>query len=46
MADSDLNVNYVKLTKAIRYLRDPECLFIVGATEMLISINEELQLLG
>lgn len=44
--DTDLNVNYIKLTKALRFLKEPECLFVVGGTEIQIPVTSELDILG
>lgn len=44
--DSDLNINYVKLLRAIRYLKDPNCLFIVCGTENEIPYLDDLIIIG
>lgn len=44
--DTDINVNYIKLTKALTFLKDRECLFVVGGTEIQIPVTSELDILG
>ncbi|XP_063231024.1 glycerol-3-phosphate phosphatase-like isoform X2 [Bacillus rossius redtenbacheri] len=39
--DTDINLSYLNLMKAARHLRDPECLFVVGATDANIPITEK-----
>jgi len=37
--DLDANINYIKMTKAVLHLRKPECLFVVGGSDVFIPFE-------
>lgn len=46
VVDTDINLNYLKLTKAITFLKHPDCIFLVGGTETQIPITADFDILG
>ena len=43
--DLDANINYIKMMKAVLHLRNPDCLFVVGGTDVLVPF-EDFSILG
>lgn len=37
--DTDLNLTTAKLIRAQLYLKNPDCLFIIGTTDMILTIG-------
>lgn len=46
LLDTDFNLTSAKIIRAQLYLRDPECLFLVGATDSLLPISKIDQIIG
>jgi hypothetical protein len=44
--DFDLNINYIKMMKAVLHLRDPDCFFVVGGLDVKVPIQDEMNILG
>lgn len=44
--DVEFNYNYVKYMRAQKYLRDPECILIAGATDRKMSLGKNLDFAG
>lgn len=44
--DWDFNLSLTKLTKAHMYLQNPECKFIVCATDMVLPFDKDMPLVG
>lgn len=44
--DFDMNINYIKLMKAVLHLRDPDCFFIVGGLDVQIPVKDNLNIIG
>lgn len=44
--DSDFNVSSAKLIRAEIYLKNPECLFIAGTTDMMLPITKGFKIIG
>jgi hypothetical protein len=44
--DFDMNINYIKMMKAVLHLKDPDCLFVVGATDVCVPIQDGMSLIG
>jgi hypothetical protein len=38
--DLDVNINYIKMMKAVQHLRDPECLFVVGGIDTFVPFQD------
>ena len=45
VVDMDPNINYIKMMKAVLHLRDPECLFVVGANDVFVPF-EDINVIG
>lgn len=45
VVDLDANINYIKMMKAVLHLRDPECLFVVGGSHVLVPF-EDINIIG
>jgi ribonucleotide monophosphatase NagD (HAD superfamily) len=45
VVDFDVNINYIKMMKAVLHLKDPECLFVVGTGDLFIPV-EDATLIG
>jgi hypothetical protein len=43
--DFDLNINYIKMMKAVLHLRNPECLFVVGGNDVFVPF-EDISVIG
>lgn len=46
IVDCDLNISYLELTRAVNYLRRPDCLFFTGATDKYIPLVPNKTFLG
>lgn len=46
IVDYDVNFNFVKLQKAVEYLKRPDVIFITGATETKIAVGHDILLIG
>ncbi|XP_016992890.2 chronophin-like isoform X2 [Drosophila takahashii] len=44
--DVDFNLSYPKLARAHQYLRHPDCLLIGGATDILLPVAKDVNILG
>lgn len=44
--DADFNVSSTKLIRAEIYLKNPECLFIAGTTDMMVPISQSFKIIG
>ncbi|KAG8224013.1 hypothetical protein J437_LFUL001090 [Ladona fulva] len=44
--DLDVNISYIKMMKAVAYLKDPNCLFLVTATEYKLPFYGVLTFIG
>lgn len=44
--DLDVNINFIKMMKAITYLKRPEVLFLAGATDVKIPLTDGQDILG
>lgn len=44
--DVEFNYNYIKYMRAQKYLKDPECILIAGATDRKMSLGKDLQFAG
>ncbi|GFG35743.1 hypothetical protein Cfor_05197 [Coptotermes formosanus] len=40
VVDFDANINYIKMMKAVLHLRDPQCLFVAGATDVFVPAED------
>ena len=43
--DLDANINYIKMMKAVRHLKNPECLFVVGGNHEFVPF-EDINVIG
>lgn len=46
IVDTDLNVSSPKLIRAEIYLKNPECLFIAGTTDMMLPVSKGFNIVG
>lgn len=44
--DLDVNINFIKIMKAITYLKRPDVLFLAGATDVKIALTDGQEILG
>lgn len=44
--DLDVNINFIKLMKAITYLRRPDVLFLAGATDIKVPLTKQSEIIG
>lgn len=44
--DADMNLSLSKLIRAHLYLHNPECVLIVGATDMVFALDGECSVIG
>lgn len=44
--DVEFNYNYVKYMRAQKYLKDPQCILIAGATDRKMSLGKDLDFAG
>lgn len=46
IADADINLSYLKIQKALSYLKDPNVMFLSGARDLKIPLNSKHSLMG
>lgn len=44
--DFDMNINYIKMMKAVLHLRDPDCLFVTGALDLHVPVEKDMNVIG
>jgi ribonucleotide monophosphatase NagD (HAD superfamily) len=44
--DFDMNINFIKLMKAVLHLRDANCLFVAGGTDVYVPTQSDVSILG
>jgi hypothetical protein len=44
--DFDMNINFIKIMKAVFHLKNPDCLFVVGAIDARVPVQNGLSILG
>lgn len=44
--DFDMNINFIKMMKAVFHLRNPDCLFVVGGIDVRVPVQNGLSILG
>lgn len=44
--DFDMNINFIKMMKAVFHLKNPDCLFVVGGTDVRVPARSGLSILG
>jgi hypothetical protein len=44
--DFDMNINFIKMMKAVYHLKNPDCLFVVGGIDACVPARSGLSILG
>lgn len=44
--DFDMNINFIKMMKAVIHLKNPDCLFVVGGIDARVPARSGLNILG
>lgn len=46
IVDTDLDCSVLTLARAEMYLKDPECIFIAGSTDMMLPVGDNFSIIG
>jgi hypothetical protein len=44
--DFDMNINFIKMMKAVFHLKNPNCLFVAGGIDAYIPAQNDVSILG
>jgi hypothetical protein len=44
--DFDMNINYIKMMKAVLHLKNPDCLFVVGSLDVHVPAQNDFYVIG
>jgi hypothetical protein len=44
--DFDMNINFIKMMKAVFHLRNPDCLFVVGGMDVHVPTQNDVSIMG
>jgi hypothetical protein len=44
--DFDMNINFIKMMKAIFHLKNPNCLFVAGGIDVYVPTQNNISILG
>lgn len=44
--DFDMNINFIKMMKAVFHLKNPDCLFVAGGIDVRVPAQSGLNILG